>query len=143
MAQTPSIFPTPQDGTEKALASVLKSFLGVIFDWLFKAEQGITELLKKTLLGLIPKWSGKFDKPYRLAIVNALYIFITDLLLAPIFLLRVISSIVLAGGIMDIFVAFNIFISLLLAMLPASLYIAGHLYFIFQTAILIAINLIF
>jgi len=132
------------DGVIVGVEMFLKAFLKEIFKWLFKAETGIVDLLRTTMLGLMPKLDGnKLDKKYRLNVVNALIMFITDLVLQPIFIIRIISSIVMAGALVDVVVVLNLIVSLFIAMLPAGIYVFGHLYFMFHVGLLIAINLIF
>ena len=123
---------------------IIKTVVKEIFKWLFKAETGIVELLRTTMLGLMPKLDkSKLDKKYRLNVINALIMFITDLFLQPIFIIRIISSIVMAGALVDVVVVLNLIVSLFIAMLPAGVYVFGHLYFMFHVGLLIAINLIF
>ena len=132
------------DNIANALRNVLGEYLKTLLEWIFRAEKGIVEQLRTAVVSKIPKPTmDKYDKGFRLSVVNALIIFITDLLVQPIFLLRVIASVFMGGAIIDLVVVVNLLLSLLIAMIPAALYIAGHMYFIFQTGLMIAINLIF
>ena len=132
------------DNIANALRNVLGEYLKTLLEWVFRAEKGIVEQLRTAVVSKIPKPTmDKYDKEFRLSVVNALIIFITDLLLQPIFLLRVIASVFMGGAIIDLVAVVNLLLSLLIAMIPAALYIAGHMYFIFQTGLMIAINLIF
>ena len=132
------------DNVANALRNVLGEYIKALLEWVFRAEKGIVEQLRTAVVSKIPKPKlDKYNKGFRLRVVNALIIFITDLLLQPIFLLRVIASVFMGGAIIDLVVVANLLLSLLIAMIPAALYIAGHMYFIFQTGLTIAINLIF
>ena len=132
------------DEVANQLRNVLGEYIKTLLEWIFRAEKGIVEQLRTAVVSKIPKPTmDKYDKECRLSVVNALIIFITDLLVQPIFLLRVIASVFMGGAIIDLVVVVNLLLSLLIAMIPAALYIAGHMYFIFQTGLMIAINLIF
>ena len=139
-----NIIATAADKTVEALKNVLGDYLELLLAWIFTAEKSIVEQLRTEIVEAIPKPKlKKYDKGFRLGVVNTLITFILDLFLQPIFLLRVIASVFMGGPLIDLVVIINVLLSLVIAMIPAFLYAAAHVYFISQTGLNILINLIF